>query len=223
MLLGLTSCTSPKQQVTIECKYIIDSRMNPTIFTNVPESEITDWILHRYPVQSSAIDEYGQSGISSSRFMNYRWLYNKWEYIATFTNDQFTILQVTRPQANLSGGNFTTCLGDPDFYTADYIWINAPQLILTLWYVDEGILVKHVLLPNNEQSQAYIPEITKDSIFPSITVAYMQSNNIVEMVSIFYNPLQDPQLDFNIDRKIENLQVWESWDELKIQIDPMLQ
>jgi hypothetical protein len=217
LLLSLVSCAAPKQQASINCKYILETGIEPTTFNGVEKSEIADWILQRYPIESSTIEEHLSPGRTQ-----YVWRYNA-KYTALFANNEFTLLQTILGQKNLSGGDFITCLGEPDFYTAEYTWQNAPLLAFCLWYVDEGIRIQQVHFPEMPRFQTYSPEIDPDSIFPRIIVSYIASDTIEDMVSTFYNPLQESKNNSIVEQEQEKLKPWEGWESLQIQTDPILQ
>jgi len=131
------------------------------------------WIMDNYQLENATITE--EDG-------RLRWLYGNSGYVATFEHGTLKRVGIDwRKGYEPTVQEVLACLGPPDYYTAALKPDQEVRFELSLWYLDEGLVVNSVNFSRNEPVK---PVVREDRRVTHMVV--LQPGSIVDSIMHVY-------------------------------------
>jgi hypothetical protein len=150
-VLLFAACEVPFVRQAVSCDQIAPEALRSLAFDEMNRERMLEWIHINYQLEDSAIARYDADTLA--------WEYQGNKYSASFDQGELTYLDVRLSALEPTPDKVIDCLGAPDFYRAIYSGHSVRNhLGLELWYVAEGIMVRHFIFRPFSQKQP--PAIT---------------------------------------------------------------
>lgn len=169
---GLVLSCVPEQSV-VSCAEIQQDALRSLAYGNATKPQALTWIMDNYQLENATITE--EDG-------RLRWLYGNSGYVATFEHGTLKRVGIDwRKGYEPTVQEVLTCLGPPDYYTAALKPDQEVRFELSLWYLDEGLVVNSVSFSRNEPVK---PVVREDRRVTHMVV--LQPGSIVDLIMRVY-------------------------------------
>jgi hypothetical protein len=204
-VLLFTACEVPFVRQAVSCDQIAPEALRSLDIDEMNRERMLEWIHINYQLEDSAIARYDADTLA--------WEYQGNEYYAYFDQGELTYLRVWRDALEPTADEVIDCLGSPGLYRAIYSAHSVRNnLGLELWYVAEGIMVRHYTFQPFSQKQP--PAITGNMRMGTV-ITFFQPDDPVAIAAqgIAPIPVMNP-LDEH------PLKPWPgSWEAIEIEIN----
>lgn len=146
---GLVLSCVPEQSV-VSCVEIQQNALRSLPYDNATKPQVLTWIMDNYQLDNATIAE--EDG-------RLRWLNGNSGYVATFEHGTLKRVGIDwRKGYEPTVQEVLACLGPPDYYTAALKPDQEVRFELSLWYLDEGLVVNSVSFSRLETVQPIVRE-----------------------------------------------------------------
>ncbi len=214
--LLLLACTVGLPRQAMTCDEIASNALRALNFEGLNPETMLQWIETNYGVDESAMARLDAVGYPNHLSLAWEPQGNSYKYLIDFDENRLIAFHVWWQRRRApTADEVISCLGVPELYRATYL-AGSHQNILTLelWYLEQGIVVRHVNAERPGRNQP--PPLDENILGSSMTV--VQPGSVEEIAEKEVIPISG-----NHSLSVYPLKPWPgTWENIEVEVDPEL-
>jgi hypothetical protein len=204
LLLLLLACSRQFTGQAMNCRQIFEEPLRSLAFDELNSDTLPGWVADSYGLDASAVSVFDSV---SDPDLTMTWSHEGKSYEAALPNGELLEVWMWWDASRPTGQEILECFGEPEYYLARDHVAETEELLLELWYPDQGLLINAALFGN----EAIQPPLHENIKMTSVVV--VRPGAIHDVVDdLYYSRSEEDRAQI-----LESLKPWpQSWEEIEV-------